>query len=226
MWQTIRVSAFGRHVHEKAYASLVLAGEYEEAGDFGRFRIKAGDVVFHEPFEAHLDRFTVTGAVVLNLKLADCSSARGIARVPDPDYVARIAEKSPENAVALLLSIAKDRLPQLTDWPDELAAELVQNPSLKLSQWAVSNGIALWTVSRGFASAFGVTPEAFRARVRARHALKLIQKTQTPLASIAAELDFADQSHMTRSVKQLTGTAPQGWRLAANGFKTRNDYSV
>jgi len=68
-WQTTRASVLGRHVHEKAYAALVLSGGYEEAGDHGRFRVKAGDVIFHEPFEAHLDRFSETGAAVLNLRL-------------------------------------------------------------------------------------------------------------------------------------------------------------
>src|SRR5271170_5697407 len=95
MWQTIRVSALGRHVHEKAYAALVLSGGYEEAGDHGRFRVNAGDVIFHEQFEAHLDRFSETGAVVLNLRLPiGCSYAPRIARVADPDSVARVAERS------------------------------------------------------------------------------------------------------------------------------------
>jgi AraC-like DNA-binding protein len=44
--------------------------------------------------------------------------------------------------------------------------------------------------------------------------------SKEPLAKIATDLDFADQAHMTRSVKQLTGTAPQAWRHAANRFKT------
>jgi hypothetical protein len=43
MWQSIRASALGRHVHEEAYAALVLSGGYEEAGDHGRFQVKAGD---------------------------------------------------------------------------------------------------------------------------------------------------------------------------------------
>jgi AraC-like DNA-binding protein len=115
---------------------------------------------------------------------------------------------------------------QPADWPDELFAALMRNPSLKLSQWGEENGIAPWTLSRGFALVFGVSPETFRARIRARHALKSIQDTEAPLASIAAELGFSDQSHMTRSVKQLTGIGPQVWRYAANGFKTRRKPDV
>jgi AraC-like DNA-binding protein len=220
MWQTIRTSALRRHVHAEAYAALVLSGGYEEAGDHGRFQVNAGNVVFHDRFEAHLDRFSEEGAVVLNLRLAVDPSTPGIARVADPDFVVRVAERSYRDAVDLLLSSATSWTPQHSDWPDELAATLMQNPSLKLSQWGEENGLAPWTVSRGFAQVFGVSPEAFRARTRARHALKSIQDTQQPLAIIAAELGFADQPHMTRSVKQLTGVGPQAWRSAANGFKT------
>jgi len=102
---------------------------------------------------------------------------------------------------------------QPADWQDELVAALMRNPSLKLSQWGEENGIAPWAVSRGFALVFGVSPETFRARIRAHHALRFIQDTAAPLASIAADLGFSDQSHMTRSVKQPTGIGPQAWRL-------------
>src|ERR1022692_1621589 len=155
MWQTIRASVLGRHVHEKAYAALVLSGGYEEAGDHGRFRVKAGDVIFHEQFEAHLDRFSETGAVVLNLRLPfDRSYAPGTAQVADPDSIARVAERSGRDAVDLLFSLAVSGMSQPADWPDELVAALMRNPSLKLSQWGEENGIAPWAVSRGFA--FGV----------------------------------------------------------------------
>jgi AraC-like DNA-binding protein len=227
MWQTIRASVLGRHVHEKAYAALVLSGGYEEAGDHGRFRVKAGDVIFHEPFEAHLDRFSETGAVVLNLRLPfGRSYAPGTAKLSDPDSVVRVAERSGRDAVDLLFSLAVSGMSQPADWPDELVAALMRNPSLKLSQWGEENGIAPWAVSRGFTLVFGVSPQTFRARIRARHALKSIQDTEAPLASIAAELGFSDQSHMTRSVKQLTGIGPQAWRYAANGFKTRRKPDV
>jgi AraC-like DNA-binding protein len=224
-WQTIRVSGFGRHVHEAAYAALVLSGGYEEAGDRGRFQVEAGDVIFHDQFEGHLNRFPVSGAVVLNLRLPISRSyTTEIARVSDPDSFARIAEKSNRDAVELLFSLAISKTAQPADWPDELAAALIRNPSLKLSEWGETHGILPWTVSRGFASVFGISPEAFRARARARRGLKIIHHSRTPLARIAADLGFADQSHMTRSIKQLTGIGPQAWRSAANRFKTRSKF--
>jgi AraC-like DNA-binding protein len=220
-WQTIRTSALDRHIHEEAYATLVLAGSYEEAGDQGRFQVTAGDVVFHDRFEAHLDRFPANKVEVINLPLtARDSFAPGIARVADPGVVACLAKKNRRDAIELLLYLAIRLPPQPADWPDELAAALLRNPSLRLSRWAETNGIAPWSVSRGFAQVFAVSPEAFRARARARHALHSIEHTQQPLATVAAELGFSDQSHMTRSVQQLTGRGPRALRHAANRFKT------
>jgi AraC-like DNA-binding protein len=215
MLQTIRASAMGRHVHKQAYAALVLSGCYEEAGDLGCFRVRAGDVVLHDAFEAHLDRFPSSGAKVLNISLPTRSTLHpGLGRVDDPDAIVRIAESNEAEAAVLLLSLTEMQQPECRDWPDELAAALMQRPSLSLSQWSQVRGIAPWTISRGFAQVFDLSPSAFRVRARTHHAWKAIRTTNAPLASIAADCGFADQSHMTRSLKIMTGRTPQAWRLA------------
>ena len=222
MWQTIRASSLGRHYHAEAYLALVLAGGYEEAGDNGRFRVEAGDVLLHDRFEGHLDRFSKSGAVVLNLRLPeDYPFQPGLARFFDPEHVARVAEKNKREAAELVLSMLLRGRAVCADWPDELAAAMLKDASLSLSRWSIEKGIAPWTISRGFAQVFGISPEAFRARTRARRAWKAIQQTiNEPLAGIAAELGFADQAHMSRSVREMTGKTPGEWRAAANRFKT------
>jgi len=222
IWQTICTSGFGRHLHKHAYAALVLSGCYEEAGDLGRLRVRAGDVVLHEAFEVHLDRFSASGATVLNLSLpAGHAFQAGWGRIDDPDAIVRIAERNKAEAALLLLSLAGMQEPECCDWPDELAAALMRYPSLSLSHWSEMRKIAPWALSRGFARVFDVSPSALRARARTRHAWKAIRTTDAPLAGIAADCGFADQSHMTRSVKNMTGKGPHAWRLAANRFKTR-----
>jgi AraC-like DNA-binding protein len=212
-WQKIQTSELCRHVHDRAYAALVLSGSYEEAGDLGRFRVHSGDVVLHDRFEAHLDRFPASGAVILNVVLsADHVFQPGLGRVANPDSIIRIAEKSEEEAAALLIALTERREGECADWPDELATALMQDPSLSLSSWSEATGIGPWTVSRGFSRVFGISPVAFRARTRTRLAWKAVQRSKEPLARIAASLGFADQSHMTRSIKSMTGKGPQAWR--------------
>jgi AraC-like DNA-binding protein len=192
---------------------VVLSGRYEEAGDLGRLRVGAGDVILHEAFEAHLDRFPASGVTVLNISLPGHQAFQpGLGSVDDPDSIVRIAEKSETDAAALLVSLIRIRQPQHSDWTDELAAAMLQNPSLSLSRWSREHRIASWSVSRGFAQVFAVTPSAFRARARARCAWDAIRTTGASLATIAADCGFADQSHMTRSVKSVTGKSPYAWR--------------
>jgi AraC-like DNA-binding protein len=221
MRQIIRRTFLARHIHARPYAAVVLSGGYEEAGDNGRFTVRTGSVVLHDAFEGHLNRFSRHGATVLNLPLDSVHSYHvGIARLSDPDVVVRMAETSSRSATDLLLSLVEKCTLHFADWPDELADALTQRPSLKLLEWGEEKELAPWTISRGFAQVFGILPEAFRARARARRALRLIRETRTPMAVIAAELGFSDQAHMSRSVKDLTGIPPQAWRTPAKGFKT------
>jgi AraC-like DNA-binding protein len=212
-WQRIDIPELSRHVHRHPYAALVLSGHYEEAGDLGRFRVQAGDVILHARFEGHLNRFSGSGAVIRNVVLSvDHEFSPGIGTVADPDSIIRIAETNEEEAAALLIACTRQRERRCADWPDELANALMLDPSLSLSSWSEATGVAPWTLSRGFIQVFGVTPSAFRARARTRLAWKAITTSDEPLARIAASLGFADQSHMTRSLTWMTGKSPQAWR--------------
>jgi AraC-like DNA-binding protein len=203
----------GRHSHGYAFAALVLKGGYEESGDSGRFDVREGDVILHERFEAHCNRGSPLGAVILHIALpADSEFQSGAGQLADPDSIAREAECNPASAAVLLLQITQMKQPRFRDWPERLAAELSRNTALNLTAWSHEQGIAPWTVSRGFASVFGVSPSAFRAAARARRAWQAIRTSGEPLVDIAARLGFADQAHMTRSVRYLTGSAPRAWR--------------
>ncbi len=213
VWQTIRPPLIGRHVHKRAYAALVLSGCYEEAGDSGRHRVQAGNVVLHDAFEAHLDRIPTSGALVLNVPLpAQYGFRSGVGRVEDPDAIVRLVEKGDSEAAALLLSSTEPREPDFQDWPDELAASMAQNASVNLSAWSAAKGISAWERSRSFAKVFGISPSAFRARARTHQAWRAIRTASTPLSAIAVQFGFSDQAHMARSVKTVTGRCPSAWR--------------
>jgi len=213
IWQRIRGRFLGRHDHSYAYAAVVISGAYEEAGDRGRFHVKAGDVLMHDRFEAHLNRLPASGAMVLNLPLPEGRAFEpGLAVLPDPDSVVRLARKNPAAAADLLLSSVAVATARPGDWPDRLAVGLLHDPSICLGEWSDTNGLKPWTLSRGFAQVFGVSPSSFRARARALLAWRAIRTSDESLAQIAARFEFADQSHMTRGVKTVTGLPPRQWR--------------
>ena len=125
-----------RHHHLRSYAAIVLRGGYIEAGDRGRFRAEAGDVLWHRAFEGHQDHFGARGADILNIDLPRPPGA-GAGRLADPDAVVRAAETSRSEAAFLLLEQFVPSDGWLADWPDLLAAELGagrRHPAVRLGR--------------------------------------------------------------------------------------------
>jgi len=207
-----------RHRHDGAYAALVLRGGYHEAGEAGRRQLAAGDVAIHEVFSSHQNAVAGCGAVVLNLSVSDLPAGYG--RIIDPDAVARLAETRPLEASQLLKATFVATTAGPGDWPDLLARDLMEGTALSLCDWARAHALAPETVSRGFRRAFGVTPKRFRYEARARRAFRAVTAGEGPLAEAALEAGFADQSHMSRAVAELTGAPPGRWRRWSSGDKT------
>lgn len=202
-----------RHRHDRGFAAVILGGSYVEAGDRGRMRVSAGDVIFHGAFESHLDDVAPTGADVLVLPWHG-AIVSPLGRVDDPDALVRAAERN----VALSSSLVVTQLAWSTvapmDWPDRLAAAIRTDPSLHLETWAEREGLRPETISRGFRRAYGVTAVAYRARIRLLNALRALSSGAS-LARIAADCGFADQAHLTRGFGELTAMSPAAWRRAA-----------
>jgi AraC-like DNA-binding protein len=206
--------ALPRHRHRTGYLALILEGSYEEAGDRGRFRVEPGDMLIHGAFDAHLNRFPASGARILNLALPEgVQPELGLSRPAAADLAIRIAERDPDAAARLLTAGATVLPAARLDWPDRLAADLIDDPSLRIGEWATAHGLADATVSRGFRQVYGASPNAFRAQQRARLAWSRIVNDGAPLAELAYSLGFADQAHMTRTVRAITGAPPTAWRI-------------
>lgn len=205
-----------RHRHLRAYTSVVLAGTFEESGYIGRIRATTGDVLVHPAMDCHQNRWVSAGVKLIRLYWPDVSGVGGLYRIDDVDELARTAEKDVCEAALLLrevLTVRRLRSPgEKNDWPDQLARALTQNASMQIGVWAEANCLAPETVSRGFASAYGITPSVFRAELRTRAAWLLVTRRPQPLSAIASETGFADQAHMTRWVHRVTGAPPNAWR--------------
>ncbi|HEY2710746.1 MAG TPA: AraC family transcriptional regulator [Caulobacteraceae bacterium] len=203
-----------RHPHEHGFAAVVLSGGYVEAGDTGRHQMAAGDVLFHQPWESHLDRFGGSGAEVLVLPL--CQPFERVAgRLDNPDALVRLAEADVDEAAHQVTALVTAKPATAADWPDLLAAALRTDPELSIAEWAHVHGLHLGSISRGFRQVFGVAPVSFRLVQRTRRALEAAQRTCEPLCDIAVRCGFADQAHMSRAVSALTRHTPSQVRRAA-----------
>jgi AraC-like DNA-binding protein len=206
-----------RHPHDTSFAAVVLSGGYVEAGDTGRHWMEPGDVLLHQTWESHLDRFDSRGAEVLVLAIADCEVGPPLGRAADPDTLARLAECDPAEASRRLMADLSPRAPSLQDWPDQLAQALRAEPAVALAAWARTHGLHLGSLSRGFRQVFGVTPQAYRLTQRTRRAISAVRGSTTPLSLIAQDAGFADQAHMSRAIRTLAHTTPGALRPARVG---------
>jgi AraC-like DNA-binding protein len=77
-------------------------------------------------------------------------------------------------------------------------------------------GADRFTIARHFRRAFGTSPDRYRTLRRLDLARSAIESGQ-PLARVAAETGFADQSHMTRQFKRTFGLTPAQWAALSGG---------
>lgn len=216
-----------RHRHLHAYATVVLAGSFEEAGYVGRIRATAGDVLIHPLLDCHANRKVAAGLKLIRLEWPDSSAiGSGLYHLERIDDVARAAERDVRDASTLLQHLLFERRSasagRRNDWPDLLLLDLVRNTTTEIGSWAEASGLARETVSRGFAAAYGITAAAMRAELRARSAWLRITNESHSLSAIAAESGFADQAHMTRWIRRVTGATPAFWRRQSRSRQQRS----
>ena len=187
-----------------------------ESGYNGRIRATAGDVLIHPALDCHENEMVSAGVKLIRLDWPDETQVGGLYHLDEVEEIARTAEKDLTQAMHLLKCALREkcgRSPgEKDDWPDMLLADLKEDASMEIGEWAEENGLARETVSRGFTAAYGVTPSVLRAELRARSAWLRITTEAECLCRIAAETGFADQAHMTRWVHRITGAPPAAWR--------------
>ena len=91
---------------------------------------------------------------------------------------------------------------------------LAANPDRSLPDLARELMVSPHHLSRVFSAATGWTISRHRMRLRARLALERLAGGDRDLARLAADLGFADQSHLTRVVRSETGRTPAALRAA------------
>jgi AraC-like DNA-binding protein len=89
---------------------------------------------------------------------------------------------------------------------------LAADPRRSLPQLARELAVSPHHLSRIFSSATGTTVSRHRVRLRVRAAMERLAGGEGDLARLAAELGFADQSHLCRAVRSETRRTPSALR--------------
>lgn len=109
--------------------------------------------------------------------------------------------------------LTQRQVKQVTEF---IVAHLTQDLSLEtLAQQA---GFSAYHFARLFRQTMGESPHQFVLRQRIEKAQRLLKDTNAPLARIALDSGFANQSHFTRIFKHRLGLTPRAYRQEYNTF--------
>jgi AraC family transcriptional regulator len=99
-------------------------------------------------------------------------------------------------------------------WVENVKGYLRQGYAGKISLEELGARIGMHpaSLSRGFRIDEGITVGDYLSRVRVQQACRLMAGGSAALAEIAAATGFADQSHLTRVFKSVTGSPPGAFR--------------
>lgn len=102
--------------------------------------------------------------------------------------------------------------PWLPAVAERLEAESARPPSL--GELAAEAGVHPVHLARCFRRRHGCSAGEYARRVRLRRAAEALRRGDRPLAAVAAETGFSDQSHMTRAFRRAFGVTPAVFRAA------------
>jgi AraC family transcriptional regulator len=223
-----------RHSHAAAYLSVVLHGEYRETVDRAENQISGPTVIVHRPGESHHDVFGRRGATILSIDMpADWfqlllarsrtvyaghdvrAAIARVARAVKADHAA--SEWFLESAVLHLVGTVlqqSERLRSEPPWLARLTAYLNDTyaQNTPLSELAAIAQLHPVSMARQFQKRHRCTIGEYVRALRIERALQDLADERKPIAEIAAEHGFSDQSHLTRQLRLATGMTPARWR--------------
>ncbi len=87
---------------------------------------------------------------------------------------------------------------------------------MPLERLAAAAAVSPFHFHRQFKRSMGMTPHQYIVRMRTERAKALLSGSDLPLAEVAAQAGFADQSHFTSTFRRTTSMTPRGYRNATS----------
>jgi AraC family transcriptional regulator len=232
------------HAHEQATLNIVLEGEYPEAVGGGAVQSHGRATLIAKPAgTVHANRMGSAPAECLVIELRTDLAVLGDSVPPFVDVHVRRSAQIARYGGRLRAELARqdDVTPLAVEGlVCELLAELARAPIRKpdacsrwltrardllhdepgpqsLSDLARRVGLHPIYVARAFRAQFGCAVGHYVRSLRVERARRLLHHTRLPLAEVAAQVGYSDQSHMTRDFRRAFNQSPAAYRRAARG---------
>jgi AraC family transcriptional regulator len=209
-----------RHVHGAPYLSMLLRGGYREETPSGILDYEPLTLVFHPAETSHVDEIGPQGGTFLMIEMRGQGGEGAVAvqsrdsslaalRLYQQWRTGTLDELSLESALPLLLTGRREASPG--SWLRRVVDRLHDDfcAPVSVAELAEEAGVHPVHLARAFRKAMGLTVGEYVARLRVAWVARALASREEPdLAGLAAAAGFADQSHLTRVFKALTGSPP------------------
>jgi AraC family transcriptional regulator len=221
-----------RHAHDEFQISFLMRGRMEECTPAGTRVAVPGQVIVKRSGTYHENRFGPEGVRILCVDGEDGADLRDAIYFPSHggapaaaamNVVRAFRDGEPlddaiSDLVAALPCERESRSP-IDIALARRAATVIRDrfaTPISLSDVAVEVGTHRTHLARQFRRAFGTTVGEYLRSCRAAYAAELIATTDIHLTDIALQSGFADQSHLTRSLRSTLGISPRRFRVLVN----------
>ncbi|HEY3676937.1 MAG TPA: helix-turn-helix transcriptional regulator [Candidatus Tumulicola sp.] len=229
-----RVGAHVRIPEHEHYAwSLIVPthGSFRQASRRETIACMPGTLLTESPGDAHENEYGADGASMLVVRISNDLTVDLEARSDAPGQkVVAIADLllralNPEELDVIREALCFELLAMSRYGPgwkprvrskslSDAVSAIWSEPShaRTVRQLAGTVGISPIRLARSFRQEYGISLGSYIREARLVQACLLIEKTTAPLADIAFEVGFSDQSHLTRSISSRFSTTPKRLR--------------
>ena len=220
------------HYHETSYLTFILQGGALAKRKLDEVDCFPGTLTFYHAGEPHqcLHQADFTKSINFEFdpvfykenEITEVTLGSSIKRNSDVKFTMLkiykellVKDEFTDNSVEMLLlslvesnEILENKRPE---WINKIAELLNDkwNEEVTLKDLSMAANVHPITVSKHFTKYFSCTFGEYRRRLKVEKALQLIRTSNLSLTEIAYECGFYDQSHFTRTFKDLTGFVPR-----------------
>jgi AraC family transcriptional regulator len=228
-----------RHTHSEAHFILVLQGAYVSSAHSAGEVCGRATLIYNPPGTTHCDRFLNSEGRFFGLSIPagelralgdGCKFAETPHRMPHPRALA-LASAAATDLIddddTALEALSLELLGGVAQHQDKTgrtppawlyrACELIADTAEErhsVSTIAKALGVHAVHLARVFRAHVGMSPGEYARRRRLEQATDRLLHTDQRLADIAADLGYADQSHLTREFARASGRTPAQFRAA------------